>query len=59
MSDNSEHWDTDFDPEHPDLQHEQPPLETTDEPDDFEPDDSEETAPGELPSDIPGEYTDG
>jgi len=46
-------WDTDQGPEHPDLQHEQPPVEATDDPADFEPDDSEESAPGELPEEIP------
>jgi len=51
--DNPQHWDEDFDPEHPDLQHEQPPVESTDDPADYEPDDSEETAPGDLPPELP------
>jgi len=44
----------DFDPDHPDRQHEQPPLETTDNPDDFgDPGPEAGTAdPGELPDDI-------
>ena len=54
-----EQWDTDQGPEHPDLQHEQPPVQSTDDPQDFEPDDSDETAPGELPAEIPGEVSDG
>jgi len=48
-------WDTDQGPDHPDLQHEQPPVEATDDPADvFDPDlEPEETAPGELPDEIP------
>ena len=52
-------WDTDQGPDHPDLQHEQPPVEATDDPADTEPyDGPEEMAPGELPPEIP-EATDG
>lgn len=46
------HDDDDFDPDHPDLQHEQPPTETTADPADTEPGEGEETDPGELPGSI-------
>jgi len=46
------HDDEDFDPEHPDLQHEQPPVESTDDPEDMAPGEGE-TDGGELPADIP------
>ena len=44
---------TTYDPEHPDPQHEQPPVESTDDPADFEPGVGIEDDPGELPADIP------
>jgi len=45
--------DTDFDPDHPDLQHEQPPTESTDDPADFEIGHGEQADPGTLPYDLP------
>lgn len=47
------HDDQDFDPAHPDAQHEQPPAESTEDPADTEPSQGEETDPGDLPGSIP------
>jgi len=43
----------DYDPEHPDLQHEQPPVESTADPADTAPPEGEDDNPGELPAEIP------
>ena len=49
----SEHWDTDFDPEHPDLQHEEPGDATSDPADIEVPATGEESDRGSLPEEIP------
>ena len=46
------HDNEDFDPDHPDLQHE-PPEDVTDDPADTEPGEGE-TPTGDLPAEIPG-----
>jgi hypothetical protein len=46
-------WDEDFDPAHPDLQHEAP-GESTDDPSDTAPVQGTEADPGELPAELPG-----
>jgi len=54
MTDIPPHSDEDFDPFHPDFQHEQPPIESTDSPEDVVPDEYEADKDlGELPKSIP------
>ena len=43
----------DYDPQHPDLQHEQPPVESTGDPADSEPPEGTEDDPGDVPVQIP------
>jgi hypothetical protein len=51
MTDDESHDDEDFDPDHPDLQHE-PPEEPTEDAADVEPGVGEETEAGQLPENI-------
>lgn len=48
------HDNADYDPDHPDAQHEQPPTESTDDPADTQPGDGDDPDAGELPGEIPG-----